>query len=185
MAVIHLNRGYECLIDDQDYRDLAKFLWTADIQYATRESEKVYAARWPWPGPGKPRPKIYMHRAIVNPPSGFIVDHKDGNGLDNRRKNLRLATYAQNRRNHGNWAFGTNRYKGVTRDRGNWRVRVTQLREDGSRECLYSENFKDEVLAARAYDKVVLRLFGEFAQTNFPQEDHTPKQIMAPNDIPF
>lgn len=185
MAIIQLSRGYECLVDDQDYEALRIFQWTADVQVATAKYERIYAARWPWPGVGLPRPKIYMHRVIVNPPPDFLVDHRNGNGLDNRRKNLRIATWAQNRANHNQWTFGTNRYKGVTRDHGGWRARITRVLEDGSQEYLYSANFNDEVTAARAYDAAVLRLFGEFAQTNFPQRNNNMKRIKAPEDPPF
>ncbi len=185
MAIIQLSRGYECQVDDQDYEALQQFQWTADVHTATPEYELVYAARWLWLGVGEPRPKIYMHRAIVNPPPDFTVDHWNGNGIDNRRKNLRLATWSQNRNNHNNWRFGTNRYRGVTRDKGGWRVRVTRVREDGSREYLYTANFHDEVEAALNYDTAVLRLFGEFAQTNFRQPDRTPKRVVPPDDLPF
>ena len=188
MPLIHLSRGYAAQVDDIDFERFGHLTWSADVQIATRDYEKVYAYRTPWTGKGNPRKKVYLHRAIVSPPSDRIVDHRDGDSLNCRRPNLRLATYRQNAQNVFR-PSGTNTYRGVSRDRNRWRVRVTRGREDGTREYLVSESYEDEVTAARAYDRAVLRLFGAFAATNFPLTDYLPtipaRPIMPLSAIPF
>ncbi len=98
---------------------------------------------------------------------GKRVDHKDGNGLNNQKDNLRDASRSQNRANSGKFAKSLSRFKGVTFDKHGyanpWRAR---FRKDG---VLYQiGNFKDEVDAATAYNFAVEEAFGEFARFNLP-----------------
>jgi len=105
---------------------------------------------------------LRLHRLIMSAPPGVHVDHRNHNGLDNQRSNLRLASVSQN---HGNTRIrqgGTSRFKGVYRDRGRW---VAGIIEDGARRNL--GRFLVEEDAARAYDAAARRIFGEFALTNF------------------
>ncbi len=185
MPVIYLSRGYEAQVDQIDFDRFGHLNWSADVQVSTPEYEKVYAYRTPWAGKGNPREKIYLHRAIVVPPPFYIVDHRDGDGLNCRRLNLRIATHSQNSRNI--WgAMGANKYRGVTASGRRWRARITRGREDGTREYLMSEFFDNQDEAARAYDAKVLELFGEFATTNFPRTDYHPvAQSRTEPDIPF
>ena len=100
-------------------------------------------------------------------PDGMVVDHIDGNSLNNRRSNLRICTPRQNTANRAKTRNGTSRFKGVhfcTRDR-KWRA---QIGVDGARRFI--GDFDDEVEAARAYDRKAAELFGEFAYLNFPEE---------------
>ena len=94
MKEIKLTRGYVARVDDDDYERLGGFNWMAAIR-----GRRVYAARSrPWKK-GMTRGLLYMHREIMNPPQGLFVDHANGDGLDNRRSNLRVCTCQQNTRN--------------------------------------------------------------------------------------
>jgi len=107
---------------------------------------------------------LYLHRVIMNlDKSSLRVDHINGNGLDNRKANLRLATQAQNCQNCIG-RKGTSRYKGVSFDKstGKW---VAQIQVNKRKQHLGS--FVDEIDAARRYDKAAVECFGEFAKTNF------------------
>jgi hypothetical protein len=97
-----------------------------------------------------------------------LTDHINGDGLDNRRTNLRQATPTQNNANCGIRGHNTSGYKGVSLrpDRGNrWRatIRIHGLQ-------YFLGLFDDVEDAARAYDAAALELFGDFARLNFPEE---------------
>jgi hypothetical protein len=103
-----------------------------------------------------------LHRFILDAPSALEVDHINGNGLDCRRSNLRLATHKQNLRNQAAHS-GTSRYKGVSwnRQRNGWDAQI----------CLNGKNrylgrFRTEVEAAKAYNEGARLHFGEFARLN-------------------
>ncbi len=97
---------------------------------------------------------------IVGPP-----DHIDGNGLNNRRSNLRPASNSQQVANQGVRSDNTSGYKGVTwrEDRGKWEAKI---QSGGKRRCLGL--FDDKIEAAKVYDHAALEAFGEFAVLNFP-----------------
>lgn len=175
---IALSRDFHAQVSEQDLDWLRAYVWTADVRVRPDGSEEVYACRWVTLPNGRRR-KLYMHREIVRLPNGFLVDHDNGDTLDNRRPNLRLATYTQNRYNMN--GFGSSQYMGVSRDGKGWRARITRTREDGSREYLFSGNYRSEEEAARAYDEAALRLFGEFARLNFPIK---MEKVVAV-DVPF
>ena len=103
-----------------------------------------------------------MHNVIMKPSEGFIVDHINGNGLDNRRSNLRIVTRQQNTFNSVHKG-GTSKYKGVALDKesGLWRAYIAK---DGKRTWL--GRFPDELSAAIAYDKAAKDMFGEYAKLN-------------------
>lgn len=86
------------------------------------------AASWPWLMPGlwyaQRAAGLYMHRMIVGLDVA-AVDHRDGNGLNNRRANLRAATFSQNNQNARKRPGCTSRYKGVDWHKGAWRARIT------------------------------------------------------------
>lgn len=119
-------------------------------------------------GAGRPRsaPKIIMHRFVLDADDGVIIDHINHDGLDNRRANLRIATYNQNRANQtiNRQASSGSRYLGVRRvESGKWEV---CLRWNGER--FYVGLFDSEVVAAIARDRKAIELHGEFASLNFP-----------------
>lgn len=101
----------------------------------------------------------------MQPQPGFIVDHRDHEGLNNTRTNLRLATRSQNSCNNKKTRGRSSKYKGVSRDkRGYWRAKIHFKGKH-----IFLGYFDNEIDAARAYDKAAKELHGEFAVLNFPQ----------------
>ena len=108
------------------------------------------------------RTKIYLHRLIAEAEDGLVVDHIDGDGLNNRRENLRVCSNKENCRSRHK-ARGRSKFKGVLWNRQNqkWKANITI---DGRLNHLGF--FDDDVLAARAYDRAVQENFGDFNITN-------------------
>jgi hypothetical protein len=145
------------VVDDCDYDELIQYAW-----YVIGSGKKPYAGRLV--NVGDKRKAITIHRHIMEPERGQVVDHIDGNPLNNTRKNLRCCTQQQNLWNQGCRQASTSGYKGVSwhkRDK-KWQVvmrikgKVTHL---GRFTCLMK--------AARVYDKAAIESHGEFARTNF------------------
>ena len=151
MKVIELTQYKFALVDDADYDALAAVKWCAQkdghTTYAVRNSE------------GR---TVLMHRVITAAPQGVQVDHINGDGLDNRRDNLRLCTHAENLRNQRVKPHSS-KYKGVYWDArdGKWQA---QIRIDGRKKNL--GYFTSELDAGRAYDEAAVKYFGEFARKN-------------------
>lgn len=185
MPWITLTKDFHCRVSGRDFDSLSRFSWCADVRVLGVGAEQVYAVRYTR-DTGKTR-KFYMHREIVQPPEGYVVDHKDGNTLDNRRGNLRLATPGQNRFNGGHQG-GLSEFKGVSPVGNRWRARLQRKNPDtGKHDLIYSEYFETEIEAAEAYDKAVLAHIGPFGRLNFPitnYEPTHPKEASA-EDIPF
>ncbi len=147
---VELRPGVVALFDDDDAPEILTRRW----RLHTAKSGKQYAVT------GKR--SVFMHHSVISPRPGLYIDHINGNGLDNRRSNLRLCTHAENMRNRRPQG-GSSRFKGVSLNRatGKWRAGITL---DGRTISLGTyENERD---AAAAYDAAAARLFGEFAATN-------------------
>ena len=106
-----------------------------------------------------------LHRLLLG--SAVLVDHRDGNGLNNQRSNLRPATHAQNLQNTRKRAGTTSRFKGVcwNKKKQAW---VAFIKHEGKKK--YLGCFSSEEVAARAYDFAASETFGEFACLNFPND---------------
>lgn len=149
------------LVDDADYSELSKYVWslqrgTTGIFYATRGTERN----------GKQK-SYAMHRQIMGFPNSMI-DHKDRNGLNNQRENLRPATRSQNGANYiGRTKIRRGKFKGVTKY-SHWDGFHAQIAVN--QKHMFLGSFKNEEDAARAYDKAAKKYFGEFAYLNFPEE---------------
>ena len=105
---------------------------------------------------------IYMYFNEI--PDGCCIDHADGNRLNNKIENLRIATQKQNSQNSRKRKQCTSQYKGVSK-RKNSSTFVCQIRINGKQECL--GYFCDELEAAKKYDQKAKEYFGAFAKTNF------------------
>jgi hypothetical protein len=168
MKTIPLTQGMVAVVDDEDYAALTRHNWCV-----SKECRTYYAVRGPKPTEGEHGANIRMHRAILGVARGVYVDHRDGDGLNNQRHNLRVATDSQNQRNRKRRRPGTtSRHKGVSwdADRCRWQVFIRDgvRQPDGKHKTRFLGRFDDEDAAGRAYDAAALAAFGEFAALNFP-----------------
>lgn len=159
MKKIKLTQGKYALVDDEDFEHLNQWKWcfTAAGGYAIRSQHIGYFS-------GKRKVKrIWMHRVINKTPAGLDTDHVNGNGVDNRKNNLRSATRSQNHMNRKSRPGSVSKYKGVYLDKrfGNW---VAQIRLNNK--STHIGSFKTEAAAAKAYNKEALKHFGSFAKLN-------------------
>jgi hypothetical protein len=153
IAFIPLTKGYEAVIDAADVHLVEGWNWHADVKRNT-----VYAGR---SGPRPEQRKIHLHRAIMGDPDGLEIDHIDGDGLNNRRANLRAATHGQNQRNRGAQSNNSSGFKGVSWDKptGKWRA---QIEVNGKNKHLGRYNTPEAAHAA--YCKASDVLHGEFGR---------------------
>lgn len=159
MKTIPLTQGEVALVDNEDYTKLSQINW----YLSRKEGNRCYA--YSKNGP--------MHRVILNAPKNMEVDHRDGNGLNNQRNNIRLCTHIENMRNMSPPEGGTSKYKGVhwhAEDK-RWRSRI---RIKGK--SIWLGVYTNEVEAARAYDRKAKKLYGEFAKLNFCDEEASDAQ---------
>ncbi|MDG9858223.1 AP2 domain-containing protein [Pseudomonas nitroreducens] len=157
MKTIEASGGQQIIVDDDDFDSLEKFNW--------RIIGKGYAARNVAPeNPSEGRIVAYMHREILGLQKGDsrVVDHVNGNPLDNRRCNLRVCTTSQNGMNRGPAAHNKSGFKGVfwDRRRSKW---TAYIRVDGRQK--YLGLFATPEMAHQAYSAAALEFHGAFART--------------------
>lgn len=156
MKFIELSKGQKAIVDDEDFDWLSRWNW-----YAHNPMGKFYALRTI--GGYKDRKALFMHRLIIGAKKGQDVDHKNGNGLDNRKENLRIATRAQNQANKSGNKNSTSKYRGIS---WNSRVKkwVAQIVCRGKHYHL--GYFKKELEAVDVWNKKAKKIYGEFARLN-------------------
>lgn len=153
---LHLPGDHVAVIDTQDLEEVRPYAWHA---VRGRTSVYVYAQV------GRPQRSIQLHRLIFGFPESDI-DHRDGNGLNNRRKNLRIATESQNGGNSRKTTLPRySIYKGVSRKNDKWFASIRK-----NRNLIYLGTFRSETDAASYYDRAAIFYFGEFARLNFPKQ---------------
>lgn len=148
---VPLAGGYFALVDSEDYERTMQFNWCSYKNGNRRYAQSDH---------------VPLHHFILGVKGE--IDHKNGNGLDNRKSNLRPCTKHENMRNVAKAQNPKSScYKGVSYQQGiaKWKAEITF---NGRRS--YLGVFVDEEKAARAYDAAAVRLFGEFARLNFPLE---------------
>jgi hypothetical protein len=161
-AIFLVRKGeeLECLIDTKDLPTVSSIEGTWTVLIPRRSGP--YAQNQT--GPRGRRKSITMHRMLLGYPA-VEVDHQDGNGLNNRRGNIREAIGAGNKQNTALHSDSTSGYKGVSQKRNRWRSRIFHNGKE-----IYLGSYVDAQEAARAYDRAALVHFGDFARLNFPQE---------------
>lgn len=154
MKRIPLTQDKFAIVDDEDYDWLNQWNW-----HAHKDRNTYYAKRTTSYGA-----TIRMHRLILGAKKGQITDHRNRNGLDNQRHNIRICTLSENQQNRPAYPNGTSKYKGVWwwADRQRWgsMIRVNNKR-------YYLGSYVNEIDAAKIYDKKAKELFGVFAYCNF------------------
>lgn len=160
MKTIELDKNKVAVVDDKDYEWLNQWKWFSVFDgynwYAIRKGKKIF---------GK-QETIPMHRFIVSATRGQLVDHADGNGLNNQRSNLRICTAVQNSQNRKKPVNNTSGYKGVHWHKQRKMYRAKTVLNGKHIDIGY---FQDPQQAARAYDDFVKKNFGDFAKLNFPE----------------
>jgi len=157
MAIIELTQGKKAVIDDIDIPLVAPFKWCAvkcsGIFYASAYSRELGRS-------------IYLHRLILGfPPSK--VDHKNHDGLDCRRENIRIATNSQNGINSRLSKKSSSGFRGVylAKDHSRAKPYVAKITIHGKR--VFKKYFSTAIEAAKAYDEAADKYHGEFALKNF------------------
>lgn len=159
-VLIPLTKGYSAIVDIVD-ADLADLKWHVSTRnnYATRST-----------GGRSKRRNEWLHRIILERKLNRKLtvieypDHINGNGLDNRRQNLRVASMSQNNRNTPLSKSNTSGYKGVIRSkskRSPWQANITYKNKR-----IYIGNFASAESAYEAYKQKAKELFGDFARVD-------------------
>mgnify|MGYP001575280023 CR=1 FL=1 len=157
--LIKLSRGKVAIVDEEDYCFLSQHKWTA-----IKNKKNWYAMRMHRNEEGK-SVGVLMHREILglgtNDPD---TDHIDHNGLNNRKKNMRLCTNSQNHANEKIRKNGSSKYKGVSwkPDHKKWYAAIGYQNK-----VKFLGYFNTEIEAAKRYDEKARQYFGEFANCNF------------------
>jgi hypothetical protein len=182
---ITLSKGLFARVCHADWEQLSRYNWHAT--YGSGETADPYARRHTKRSDGR-RPTIYMHRLLMHAPAGLVVNHRDGDTLNNTRSNLHLAHQRDNA-TRLKVRKGAIPYHGVN-------YRKTELGEvigaknvqariiiGNKRVSLGSYETRDA--AALAYDYAAVEAFGELAYTNFPLSDYLCAiTLIAPAPIP-
>lgn len=140
--------GHQVLLDEEDTHLFDEYRW-----HIKRNRSKTYVRCHPQ--------FVYLHRMVMNAPVGIQVDHINGNGLDNRKENLRLCTTSQNLFNRGKNKNNTSGLKGVGFDkrRGTWYARI-----EVDRKTIFIGSFPSPSEAHEAYKRVAIEKAGEFVK---------------------
>ena len=157
MKKIKLTQNKYALVDDIDFGWLNKFKWYAEkgdrnksyYAYRNRSAKETGSCR------------AKMHREILKTPKGMETDHIDGDGLNNQRKNLRICSGPENKRNVGLTTKNTSGLKGVSFYKRNkkWRAKI----------CVNNKHFhlgyfESKIEAYEVYCKACIRYHGKFAK---------------------
>jgi len=166
VCCVALTKGQHAFVDLEDFEWINRHKWSAYCNGC-----KWYACRT------EKHKSIFMHRQIMHAPKGSIIDHIDGNSLNNCKSNLRFCTYGQNNSNRGPKGKSS-QYKGVYFDKYK-RNYYAAVWHQGDK--IVFGPFDSEIDAARDYDRAAIQYHGEFAYLNFPHEwpPERRQEIMA------
>lgn len=157
---IPLTKGKVALIDAADFDLVSRYKWRA---FCSRGN---WYAQTDLSRSGGRRKTVFMHRLLLGVDGNYKVDHRDGDGLNNRRKNIRCATEAQNQMNR-KARYGASRFKGVSYNAHTrmWLARIVYSQQTA---CL--GHYVTDAMAGLAYDLAAERLFRTFANLNHPRD---------------
>lgn len=158
MKLIPLTRGFFAKVDDEDYDFLMQWKWhvrkNKNVYYAARDSKRDECGN---------HPKIHLHRVIMNTPANMMVDHKDFNGLNCQKNNMRNCTRSQNAMHSRYHRSISSKYFGVCydKDRNKWMANLMF-----NKKAIHIGRFNTEIEAAKARDLMAIKYFGEYANLN-------------------
>jgi hypothetical protein len=143
--------GKTALVSPEDYHRVNQHPWRVLGNYVV------------WAHQPKTARPTYLHRFIMEPPICLQVDHINGDGLDNRRPNLRIVTYSVNQQN-SKLRPHSSQYRGVSWDKAieKWKSRINLLGK-----FIHLGVYNDEIMAAQSYDEAAVRFYGPLARVNF------------------
>lgn len=147
-------RGLFVLVDDEDYKVCSSHRWHINGKYASANIKET---------PNDPPKSIRMHRFITKCPKGKMVDHIDGNTLNNQKENLRICNDSENGMNKKKKSNTSSMYKGVMKN-GNYNTYYSEIVVRGIKIKLGFYRSQEE--AAEAYNEAAITHFGEFAKLN-------------------
>ena len=166
VAEIKLNNGRVAIVDAEDEEYLSQWNWNLIEYKGVRHAYTVLVATHP-----TSMHTLVMCRHGVERPPGLVVDHINGNGLDNRRQNLRVVTHADNCSNNRRRRQGktTSRYKGVWFEKCGKRKKRWRSKIRSNNTCRHLGSFITEEEAAVAYDAAAKELYGEYYIPNMTE----------------
>ncbi|CAK9254158.1 unnamed protein product [Sphagnum jensenii] len=188
MKLIRLSFFKYTRISDEDYGRVSYAPWW---EHVDRDTDRSYAYTYHYytdKSGNRQRRKIYLHRLITNCPPHYVVDHRDRDGLNNQRWNLRISTHSQNRTNSPHHTDNLTGFKGVSlsSSRNTWRARIHYQGVDYE-----LGRYATAEEAALAYDAKARELFGIYAWQNFSplfENEVQRRQEESQNhleDVPF
>lgn len=171
------NSGKHAIIDDEDYEHVSKFNWVLQRNQKGMPYVKCQMHIGNINGHDITC-RMSLHRFLLHPPEGMEVDHRNHNGLDCRRSNIRICTHAENMANQLSCCRNkSSAYKGVRfhKKTRKWRAAIMK-----NYKCYSLGLYHTEKEAALAYNHAALRLFGEFAYLNILRESLGKERIQPP-----
>lgn len=159
MKQLLLKNGEFTTVDDYGFELLQKFKWN--------KNSRGYVVTYVWDSNTQKSKVIRLHRFLMNPPEDLLVDHIDGNPLNNLRANLRVCTSSQNQMNRNREKTNSSGFKGVSWYNPSKKWHVVIGINGKNKHIGY---FNNRIHAARAYDEHAKKLHGQFAKLNFNYE---------------
>lgn len=159
MKLISITGNKFAKIDDQDFEKVNRYKW----YYSSKQGvvTQVHISGSNWRGRTQKKKHVLMHRFLLDVPKYLEVDHKNGNKLDNRRRNIRICTHAENMRNLKLRKDNTSGYKGVGWNFSKWQARIWF-----NNKKISLGQFEKKEDAAKAYNEAAKKYFGEYARLN-------------------
>lgn len=156
MKKIPLTRGYFALVDDEDFERVNAIKWQVMLPKGGKHRYATTVLYTPL------KRRVFMHRFVMNcNDPKIMIDHKDHDGINNQKQNLREATRSQNSANHRPQKGKTSTYLGVCKYKNKWRA---GLKINGK--AIHLGDYEYEDRAAIAYNIGAIKYHGEFANLN-------------------